>query len=216
MFELAAVTHNGTVQVHFPDGTASSIDDPALPGRLSAFFDRPVSIASTPTAGATFDEVWMRDLKNDIDPFVTSRVEDGEEMFDNGQLMSANGNFSNGGATHIVTTSTTHRFEELAPEIRFDPKRFRSNIVIESNEGGFVENDWPGKTLAIGDARLAVQVPAPRCVMTTLAQGEMPADREVLRAIARHNFVDIGFGVFPCLGVYADVACEGRIAVGDR
>ena len=67
----------------------------------------------------------------------------------------------------------------------------------------------------IGGRRLDVLVQTPRCVMTTLAQGDAPADRDVLRSIAQHNTVDIGFGVFPCLGVYADVGSGGDINIGD-
>jgi uncharacterized protein YcbX len=214
MFELAASTRDGTVEVRFPDGTTTAINDASLPGRLSAFFERSVSVAATPPPDATFDEVWMRDLKSGIDPIGSSRIEDGEEMIDNGQMMSVNGNFSNGGPIHIVTTSTTSRFAQVAPDSRFDPKRFRPNIVIETDGDGFVENEWTGRKLTIGAVRMTVLVPTPRCVMTTLPQGELPADRKVLRTIAQHNTVDIGIGVFPCLGIYA-VSTEGQIRVGD-
>jgi uncharacterized protein len=56
-----------------------------------------------------------------------------------------------------------------------------------------------------------------RCVMTTLAQGDLPADRAVLRTITRENAVDVleNGTPYPCLGVYADVAASGRITVGD-
>ena len=73
-----------------------------------------------------------------------------------------------------------------------------------------MESEWPGKTLSIGDARLAVVISVPRCVMTTLSQGDLPADREVLQTITQHNSLDVGFGVFPCLGVYADGGVGGR------
>jgi hypothetical protein len=214
MFELQAVTRDGGVVVRFPDGTVSTIDDAALPVRLSEFFGRSVSVSSTPAPDATFDEVWMRDLKNGIDPMGPSRIEDGEEMIDNGQMMNVNGNFSNGGPIHIVTTSTTRYFARLAPDSRFDAQRFRPNIVVDSNGDGLVENEWAGRKLTVGTVRMSVLVPTPRCVMTTIAQGELPADRDVLRTIASHNTVDIGFGVFPCLGVYAAPA-EGQIHVGD-
>src|SRR4051794_23903710 len=150
MFEFAAATRDGTVQVRFPDGTWIAIDDAWLPKRLSAFFERSMSVAATPPPDATFDEVWMRELKNGIDPIGSSRIEDGEEMIDTGQMMSANGNFSNGGPIHIVTTSTTRHFGQLAPSSRFTPKRFRPNIVIETVGDGFIENEWIGRKLTIG------------------------------------------------------------------
>jgi uncharacterized protein len=215
MFELRAITTGGTVEVQFPDGSSVSIGDAGLADRLSDFLGRAVSVASTPPEGATFDEVWARELKNGVDPMLgmPSRTEDGEEIIDNGQFMSVSGNFSNGGAIHIVTTSSVQRLATLSPQSRFDAFRFRPNIVVETDGSEFVENDWPGQVLRIGDVELRVVIPTPRCVMTTLPQAESPGDREVLRSISQHNSIDLGFGVLPCLGVYADVATEGDIAV---
>jgi uncharacterized protein YcbX len=86
---------------------------------------------------------------------------------------------------------------------------------VETDADWFVENDWPGKTLTIGDVRLAVLLAVPRCVITTLRQGDLPADREVLRTISQHNSLDLGVGMLPCLGVYADVTSGGEISVHD-
>jgi len=215
MFELRAVTRGQTVEVCFPDGSSVSIGDAGLDGRLSDFLGRAVTVASTPPEDATFDEVWARELKNGVDPVagMSSRTEDGEEIIDNGQFMSVSGNFSNGGAIHIVTTSSVRELAALSPQSQFDASRFRPNIVIDTDGSGFVENAWPGQVLHIGDVELPVVIPTPRCVMTTLPQAESPGDREVLRSISRHNSIDLGFGVLPCLGVYANVATEGDIAI---
>ena len=193
-----------------------SIDDPDLSGVLSEFFGRPVSVASSPPVDATFDESWVRELKDGIDPPVESRMVDGEELVDAGQTMGPGGHFFNYGLIHLVTTSTTRRLGELAPDSRFDPSRFRPNVVIDTSDDGFVETAWQGTTMTIGDVRLAVSFTVPRCVMTTLAQGDLPADREVLRTIAQHNSVSLGGEVhYPCVGVYADVVSEGDIRAGD-
>ena len=136
-------------------------------------------------------------------------------MIDNGQMMNVTGNFSNGGPIHLVTTSTTRRFSRLAPESQFYAKRFRPNIVVETNGDGFIENEWVGRKLTVGRVRMLVVTATPRCVMTPLSQGDMPADREVLRTIAQHNTVDTGFGIFPCLGIYAAAPSHGEVAVGD-
>lgn len=58
--------------------------------------------------------------------------------------------------------------------------------------------------------------PAPRCVNTTLAQGDLPRDREILRTVARENRQEFaGLGQWACLGVYATVVEPGEVAVGD-
>jgi MOSC domain-containing protein len=219
IFELRAVTGDDEgVCVCFPDGTQLSMDDRALAGELSAFFGRTVRVAASPPPNAVFDELWLRDLKGGADPYLglPSRTVEGEELVEGGQFMSAQGTFFNYGAVHLVTTGTTRRLTELAPATRFDPQRFRPNIVVDTPETGFVETDWVGRTLTIGEVQLAVSMTVPRCVMTTLAQEDVPADRAVLRTITKHNAIDPGIGgAYPCVGIYADVLREGEIRTGD-
>jgi hypothetical protein len=57
----------------------------------------------------------------------------------------------------------------------------------------------------------------PRCVMTTLAQGDLPADIDVLRTLVQHNKLEVaGGGQFPCCGAYAIVQAPGLLQTGDR
>ncbi len=218
MFELTASTTGDVVRVSFPDGTAFAIDDPALPPRLSEFFGRSVSVVSEPP-GTGFEEVWAGDLKDDARPYLgmASEVVDEDEVIDGGAFMVANGNFFDFGALHLVSTASTKQLSQYAPESRFDPRRFRPNIVVDTADEGFVETEWQGRTLRVGDVPLAVSITVPRCVMTTLPQGDLPGDRDVLRTISKHNKVDIlGAGTpYPCVGVYADAVAAGEIAVGD-
>ena len=63
----------------------------------------------------------------------------------------------------------------LRPESTFDARRFRMNVIVDLKRDGFVENDWVNRELNIGEEiRLKVALPDPRCVMTTLAQEELP------------------------------------------
>jgi hypothetical protein len=76
-------------------------------------------------------------------------------------------------------------------------------------EPGFAEDTWIGHTLAIGDeVRLHITGPCGRCVMTTLAQGELPQDREILRTAVQQHQAQVG--------VYAAVVRGGTIHRGDR
>ena len=73
---------------------------------------------------------------------------------------------------------------------------------------GFIENDWVGRTVAIGDdVRLQITQPCTRCVMTTLSQGDLRKDPGILRTAAQHNDVNVG--------VYASVDRSGRVRRGD-
>jgi uncharacterized protein YcbX len=219
MFELEAVTDDGTVGVSFPGGPTLAIDNPELPARLSDFFGRAVSVATAPPPGAGYDEAWAGELKAGARPYLgmQTTVIDGEEFIDGGAFMRDHKNFFDFGTLHLVATASTKQLARHAPESRFDARRFRPNIVVDTPDAGFIETLWQGRTLRIGDVRLAVGIPVPRCVMTTLAQGDLPADRNVLRMISKYNGVDIlGTGTpYPCVGVYADAVACGEIGVGD-
>jgi uncharacterized protein YcbX len=120
------------------------------------------------------------------------------------------GTFFDVAMVHLLTTATLDRLRELYPQGRFEVRRFRPNIVVQlaSGEKGFAENTWVGHTLAIGTAvRLNITVPCGRCVMTTLAQGDLPRDPGILRTAAQHNQVNVG--------VYAAVVRGGTIRRGD-
>jgi uncharacterized protein len=120
------------------------------------------------------------------------------------------GTFFDLAVVHVLTTATLERLRALYPQGRFEVRRFRPNIVVEiaNGEADFVENAWIGHTLAIGDAvRLSITGPCPRCVMTTLPQGDLPKDPGILRTAAQHNQVNVG--------VYASVLQGGTVRRGD-
>ena len=120
------------------------------------------------------------------------------------------GTFFDLAMVHLLTTATIDRLRELYPQGRFEVRRFRPNIVVQpaSGEKGFAENAWIGHTLAIGTAvRLNITSPCGRCVMTTLAQGDLPKDPGILRTAAQHNQARVG--------VYAAVVRGGEIRRGD-
>ncbi len=120
------------------------------------------------------------------------------------------GTFFDLAVVHVLTTATLDRLKELYPQGEMAVRRFRPNIVIDTgdNAAGFVENDWVGRSLSIGDqVQLAVTEPCPRCVMITLPQQELPKDTGILRTAALHNQTH--------LGVYAAVVRGGEIRQGD-
>jgi len=113
-------------------------------------------------------------------------------------------------SVHLLTTATLDRLRTLYPQGRFEVRRFRPNIVVATANGDndFVENAWVGRVVAIGDAvRLSISGPCPRCVMTTLAQGDLPKDGGILRTAAQSNRANVG--------VYASVLQAGKICRRD-
>ncbi len=120
------------------------------------------------------------------------------------------GTFFDAAVVHLVTTATLDRLRTLYPEGRFEPRRFRPNIIVATgpDASGFVENDWVGREIALGEqVRLRVTMATGRCVMTTLPQGDLPKDSGILRTAARHNNAQVG--------VYAEVISGGAVRRGD-
>lgn len=99
----------------------------------------------------------------------------------------------------VLTTSTLDHLNALSPETRFDERRFRMNVFVDTDGGGFVENGWIDYRVEIGASpRLMVAMPDPRCVQPTLAQEDLPKDTEVLRTLVRHDRIDVaGSGRYP-------------------
>jgi hypothetical protein len=80
-----------------------------------------------------------------------------------------------------------------------------------------VENAWVGKTLQIGEQlRLEITTPCPRCVMTTLPQGDLPKDPGIFNQGIVQNNVHVPFAgkALPSVGVYARVVTPGTVTRG--
>ena len=210
------------VQITLANGTSVTSDSSDVDRVLSSYFRRDVTLARAAPDDFTIDQ-YHPDIE-DVDPagyrdtFVEQKL--GSAFFAQAGLPSPlpADSFLDLFPVSVLTTSTLEQLSELRPQSRFDQRRFRMNVIVDTKEGGFVENDWVDHELAIGEAvRLGVALPDPRCVMTTLAQEELPKDTEVLRTLTRHNRVQVGAaGLFPCAGVYAVVEVPGTLRVGDR
>ena len=120
------------------------------------------------------------------------------------------GTFFDGATVHLLTAATLYRLHDAYPQGRFEVPRFRPNIVVDitSEDHGFVEQTWIGQTVLIGEVRLNVTGSCARCVMTTLAQDNLPKDSGILRTAVQQNHGNVG--------VYAKVLRGGTIRCGER
>ena len=118
----------------------------------------------------------------------------------------------------VLTTSTLDRLGELEPQSRFDARRFRMNVIVDTPARGFVENEWIGRTLAIGDDVQARAWPCRILVASCRASRRriFRGIRRILKALARHNRIDVAGSLYPCAGVYAVAEATGTIRKGDR
>lgn len=184
------------VRLTLPDGAALTSESANIDEVLSAALGRAVELTQVRPEQDSSAEEYVPDIEGlDHRDTVT-------------EWELPDGTFYDLAVVHLLTTATLDRLRELYPAGRFEARRFRPNIVISTAERGFVENDWLGRTLTVGDTvRLRITRPCPRCVMTTLAQGDLPKDPGILRTAAQNNAANVG--------VYADVISAGAIHRGD-
>lgn len=208
MFECRSITveppgaggATARARITLPDGSHIFSDDPDLDRRLSGVLGRPVRLAASAPEAPRLEE---------YQPGI-----DGPERQDPGAFQDAAmlaGTFFDAAPVFLMTTASLDELRRHEPSSRFEVPRFRPNLLIEvpPEVRGFAEDPWIGRSLTVGaEVVLKAIAPCPRCVMTTLPQGDLPRDPKVLRTIARQNGGN--------LGVYASVTRGGRVRRGDR
>lgn len=210
---------NGVVVVELPDGRRVRADDPDVHEVLSGVVGRRVRLVGEPPAGAAYDEWWPDVVGMAPQQFLDqtrSAVEDGRDVSTLPVGMAAPGTFQDVAPVTLITTASLRAAARWHPAGDWDPRRFRMSLLLDVERDDLPEQEWVGRTLTIGGVRLQVMAPTPRCVMVTLPQQGLPRDDDGLRALARHNRVELpGVGRFASLGAYATVAQPGRLACGD-
>jgi uncharacterized protein len=221
LLTLSAQALDRGAQITLPDGKTVHSTDAHVDEVLSALLNEPVTLAATPPPGASLDRaVPEAVLRGGV------RTEVPAELIEIGAAAPPGTSFVDFAPLHLLTTATLDRIAELSPYRRAHLERYRPNVVIRTGTAGFIENDWLGRDVRIGDeVVLRVIARTPRCAVPTLAHGALPRDAEALRVLARHNrvrpFPDQGpepfpdLGPEPCAGVYAEVLHPGRIRTGD-
>jgi MOSC domain-containing protein len=203
-------------RITLPDGSELSTDDADVDQRLSGVLGRKVSLVARVDDIPILEEVWIEE-KN-ADPYGPVVGSEGSDRLIEipASIGAPPGTFFDYSAIHIVTTGTLGRLADAYPDGSFDPRRFRPNLVLDVSDREFVENAWVGQQMTIGEVRLEILAATPRCVMTTLPQGDLPKDRGILRTAASVNPQPFGpFEAQPCVGVYAEVLSGGTLRVGD-
>ncbi len=207
------------VRIELADGTAVATDDRDVDAVLSRFFGREVTLSRASPADYTIDEYVPAGARPDGPSDEVGEQKLGAALFTERGMPSLvpEGSFMDLFPLSVMTTSTIAHLQQLQPGSRFDARRFRMNVIVDTAAGGFVENDWIGRVLEIGDAaQLAVVLPDPRCVMTNLAQEDLPRDPLILKTLGQHNRLEVaGTGLYPCAGVYAICGSTGTIRVSD-
>jgi MOSC domain-containing protein len=198
----------GRVRIETPDGQALYPEDPDASRLISEILrhtlrfenqaqeDEKTGIDRTTVVG----DVPVDEMKPDWTP---------ETMPDYFQLMK-NSFFEIGPVFVLASGSVEHLLKLQGGTALIDRRRFRPNLFVDTtpNSDRFIEDDWLGRTLAVGDTLTLDQFqPTLWCVTSTLAQEELPRDLSILRTTAKEHK--------GCLGVYAFVSSSGLARVGD-
>ena len=109
---------------------------------------------------------------------------------------------------HLLTTASLRAAAETHPEGQWDARRFRPNLLIDTDGEGFVEDEWVGSHIAVGEVVFEIRKRCMRCTIPNRPQPGLSADVGIARSLARHHGLD--------LGVYAGVVTAGTIRVGDE
>lgn len=184
----------GRLHLTLPDGGQVCGADPELNAVLSDRLGRPVEFREVHAAGRI--EVTWPEVPGL--PLAGTHTEETLPL----------GSFCDLAPVHLLTTATLERLTQTHPTGRFEPGRFRPNLLVESSATGFPEDEWVGRVVGVGTVRLRLTARASRCVMTTLAQPGLSADAGVLRAVVAANTAHAG--------VYAEVIEPGEVREGDR
>ena len=189
----ATATDHG---VTLPDGTTWAYSDPGIDAGLSAWLGRDVHLA-------TPDEVDGATYEMTFDP-----PNEDAEVF---EIPAPAGTFLDLCDLHLVTTATLAGCAEARPDLDWDVRRFRPNVLVDVDGEAFAEDAWIGRRVAIGTAVLAITGPMLRCAMPLRAQPGLEREPGLFAAM---NDLHASFPNH--LGLVADVVTAGEIHLDDE
>lgn len=184
----------------FPWLTASKLPELILYKPLRLDHDNNESPTHVRTPHGKEYELQSSELREEISARFGSDVE----------LMNLKHGIFDEGLISVISLDTVNSIERESGR-GVDLRRFRPNVVIETNTSGpFEEDKWVGKTLIFGEGNDAVAVKITmrdeRCVMINLDPDTAERDSEVMKTVVRMNE--------NCAGVYSTVVRTGELRAG--
>jgi uncharacterized protein YcbX len=204
-------------EIELPDGTRLLADSPEAAIRLSELTGRALTLWPRLPAGneghyrrgAPDNEDLLQELRAIFGRLPDEPLPD-LASFPPETLLSSTipGTYFDCYPLFLLTKASLGSLSAAEPGSRFDARRFRPNLLLETSEAeGYPENAWVGRRLRIGEATFQVRMECPRCVMTTHAFADLPKDPRIMRTLVKENGGNIG--------VYAAVETPGVVREGD-
>jgi uncharacterized protein YcbX len=188
----AALDADGAVEITLPDGTTTTGGGSATDAALTNWLGHDVTLlhaADSPGGHAEF----FADATDDTSAAI--------------EWTMPVGRFVDAMPILLVTTASLRAGAALHPDGNWDVRRFRPNIMVDTDEEGWVEDAWCDRIVRIGEVELQPRQPCVRCTMVTRPQPDLERDLDIYKTLARHHE-----GTF---GVWATVQTPGVIQIGD-
>jgi uncharacterized protein YcbX len=107
----------------------------------------------------------------------------------------------------LLTTSSLRSGAALYQSGDWHPRRFRANVLLATEDEGWVEDAWVGRNVTAGAVTIVPRARCERCTMVTRRQPGLERDLDIYKSLLHHHD-----GTF---GVWSTVATAGSISVGD-
>ena len=179
--------------IRLPDGRTVVGPGKRTDEQLSQWLASPVSLVASVVNGPGTAE-YFADATDDTSQAI--------------EWTMADGRYVDAAPALLLTTASLRTAARHHPDGKWDPRRFRPNILIDIEGDGWIEDAWVGQQVQLGTATVIPIQPCIRCTMVTRSQPGLDADVEIFRTLARHHH-----GHF---GVWSAVLTPGNLSVGDR
>jgi uncharacterized protein YcbX len=179
--------------VVLPGGERIPFDAPDAATRLSAWIGRPVELATCGPDVAVAYEMTFDPPNDDAEYYA---------------IDAPVGSFLDLAPVHLVCTQTLDACRAARPDLDWDARRFRPNVVVDvPGLEPFGDDAWTGRRLRLGSVVLEGMQPTVRCAMPLRAQPGLASQPALYGALedlhANH------------LGQYLSVVEPGEVRVGD-
>lgn len=181
--------------ITLPDGAVLALDAPDADEVLSSWLGRTVLLRQ-PTTDTQVSYAMT------FDP-----PDDDAEAFD---IPAPPGSFLDLAPIHLISTATLAACAQARPDLDWDVRRFRPNLLLDVDGPPFLEQNWIGRQLQVGEAVLSVDSPTVRCAMPLRVQpGGIEREPGIFAALNELNTVSPNH-----LGAYCSVVTPGTVTNG--
>jgi uncharacterized protein YcbX len=217
LMKLSAVTAGDGPMITAPDGETSSAAAAEIHDWLSKKLSHPVSLWPLLPAdqldhyrrGAPDEEDFEKELRSVFGRLPGEPLPDLAPFMEVLEFESPPGTYFDAFPLMLMSQQSLTTMSKANPDCEFDVRRFRPNLLLDfpADNHPFPEQQWVGKTVAVGDVVLEISSTCPRCSMVTQPFSDLPKDPAIMRALVQQAEGN--------LGVYARIRTAGEISRGD-